>query len=149
MVREAEKFASEDAKRKEEVDTINQADALVYATEKSLKEFGDKVSQSERADIEARANDLKQAIKDKNLANIKRCSEELTKASHKLAEEVYKKTAGAKGGQGGAGAQGAGPGAQGPQEEPGPDSGAAGGKAGEEIIDAEYTAEDEDGKKKK
>jgi molecular chaperone DnaK len=147
MVREAERFASEDAKYKEEVDTVNQADALVYATEKSLKEFGDKISQAERADIEARINDLKQAIKDKNLANIKRGSEELTKASHKLAEEVYKKSAGGAKGAG-AGPHGA-RGAEEPaQEGPGPEAG-PGGKQGEDVIDAEYTAEDEDDKKKK
>jgi molecular chaperone DnaK len=93
MVKDAEKFAGEDAKRKEEVEVINQADSLAYTTEKSLKEFGDKVSQSERADIEARLNDLKQAIKDKNVERIKRGMEELTKASHKLAEEIYKQAA--------------------------------------------------------
>ncbi|MDD5195825.1 MAG: molecular chaperone DnaK [Candidatus Omnitrophica bacterium] len=92
MVRDAEKFAAEDAKRKEEVEAINQADNLVYATEKSLKEFGDKVSNQERADIEAKANDLKTAIKDKNIARIKTGMEDLQKAAHKLAEEVYKQT---------------------------------------------------------
>ncbi|MDD5255069.1 MAG: molecular chaperone DnaK, partial [Candidatus Omnitrophica bacterium] len=82
MVKEAEKFAAEDSKKKEEVEAINQADQLVYATEKSLKEFGDKVSQTERADIEVKLNDLKGAIKDKNLDRIKKGMEDLTKASH-------------------------------------------------------------------
>lgn len=146
MIKDAEKYAAEDSKKKEEVEQVNQADALVYSTEKSLKEFGDKVSQSDRADIESRLNELKQAIKDKNLSNIKRGMEELTKTAHKLAEEVYKKTSGPKGP--GAGAAGTGP--EGPsQEGPGPDEGASGAKKGEDIIDAEYTAEDEDGKKKK
>lgn len=90
MVKDAEKFAAEDTKRKEEVEVINQADNLAYATEKSLKDYGDKASQAERADIEARLNDLKGAIKDKNVDRIKRASEDLTKASHKLAEEIYK-----------------------------------------------------------
>jgi molecular chaperone DnaK len=150
MVKEAEKFAVEDEKRKEEAETVNQADALVYATEKSLKEFGDKVSQEDRAAIEASMNDLKQSIKDKNVANIKRGMETLTKASHKLAEEVYKKTAGdAKGAGAQAGPQ-AGPGPEGPQEGPGAEAGPSEGKQGEDIIDAEYTAEDDkDGKKKK
>jgi len=145
MVKEAEKFATEDTKKKEEVETINQADSLVYATEKSLKEFGEKVGQGERAEIESRINDLKQAMKDKNIASVKRGMEELTKVSHKLAEEIYKKTAGGpKAGPGaGAGAQ-----QEGPREETGPEQQAAGGKA-EDIIDAEYTAEDENGKKKK
>jgi len=93
MVKDADKFAAEDAKKKEEVELINQADTLVYSTEKSLKDFGDKVSQGERADIEARANDLKQAIKDKNIDRMKKGMEDLTKASHKLAEEIYKQAA--------------------------------------------------------
>lgn len=93
MVKEAEKFATEDAKRKEEVEVINQADTLAYSTEKALKDFGDKISQSERAEIESKLNDLKTAIKDKNVERIKKNMEELTKASHKLAEEVYKQAA--------------------------------------------------------
>ncbi|MCM8784162.1 MAG: molecular chaperone DnaK [Candidatus Omnitrophica bacterium] len=96
MVKEAEKFAEQDKKRKEEVELINQADTLIYTTEKSLKEFGDKISQSERAEIEAKLNDLKTAVKDKNIERIKKNMEELTRASHKLAEEVYKQ-AGATG----------------------------------------------------
>lgn len=91
MVKEAERLAAEDAKRKEEVEIINQADHLVYTTEKSLKEFGDKISQAERADIESKINDLRQAINDKNIERVKKASEDLTTASHKLAEEVYAK----------------------------------------------------------
>ncbi len=94
MVRQAEQFASDDAKKKEEVEAINQADTLAYSVEKSLKDYGDKVSQAERADIEAKLNDLRSAIKDKNVDRIKKATEELTKASHKLAEEVYKQSAG-------------------------------------------------------
>jgi len=90
MVKEAEKFAAEDAKRKELAELINQADALVYTTEKSLREFGDKISQSERAEIETKLSDLKQAMKDKDANKIKRFMDELTRASHKLAEEIYK-----------------------------------------------------------
>lgn len=93
MVKDAEKFAADDAKKREEIEAINQADNLVYATEKSLKEYGDKVNQAERADIEAKANDLKNAIKDKNVERIKKGMEELTTASHKLAEEIYKQAA--------------------------------------------------------
>ena len=81
MVRQAEQFASDDTKRKEEVEAINQADTLAYSVEKSLKDYGDKVSQSERAEIEAKLNDLKTAIKDKNVDRIKKGTEELTKAS--------------------------------------------------------------------
>jgi molecular chaperone DnaK len=142
MVRQAEQFAADDAKRKEEVEAVNQADTLAYSVEKSLKDYGDKVSQAERADIEAKLNDLKNAIKDKNIERIKKGMDELTKASHKLAEEVYKQTAGKQQG-GDAGPQGGG----GPQ--PGPDQGSpqggpggagSGGKS-DDVIDAEFREE--------
>jgi molecular chaperone DnaK len=132
MVREAEKFATEDTRKKEEVEAINQADNLVYATEKSLKEFGDKVSQSERADIEARINDLKVAIKDKNIERIKKGMEDLSKVSHKLAEEIYKQAAAKQQ----AGAQGAK--TQESAEEPKEEK-----KKDEEIIDADFKEEDD------
>ncbi|MDD5583778.1 MAG: molecular chaperone DnaK [Candidatus Omnitrophica bacterium] len=133
MVRDAEKFAAEDAKRKEEVEIINQADNLVYATEKSLKEFGDKVSSQERADIEAKANDLKTAIKDKNVARIKTGMEDLQKAAHKLAEEVYKQ-ANAKQQQQQAGGQ--------KPQEPEQKAEEPKDKKGEDIIDADFKEED-------
>ncbi len=132
MVKDAEKFAADDAKKKEEVELINQADTLVYATEKSLKEFGDKVSQAERADIEVRLNDLKAAIKDKNVERIKKGMEDLTKASHKLAEEIYKQAAAKqqqsqqKTGAGGEKQE------EGPREE-----------KKEDVIDAEFKEEDD------
>jgi molecular chaperone DnaK len=89
MVKDAEKFAAQDAKKKEEVEAINHADSLVYTTEKSLREYGDKLSQKERGDLESSINDLKQAIKDKHVDRIKTKMEALTKASHKLAEAIY------------------------------------------------------------
>jgi molecular chaperone DnaK len=131
MVRQAEQFASDDAKKKEEVEAINQADTLAYSVEKSLKDYGDKVSQTERADIEAKLNDLRSAIKEKNLDRIKKATEDLTKASHKLAEEVYKQGAGRQ--QGGAGAQ--------PGKEAGPGDGGSPGGGHDEIIDAEFREE--------
>jgi len=90
MVKEAEKFANEDAKRKEQAEVINQADTLIYTTEKSLKEFGDKVPQAERAEIETKLADLKQAVKDKDTERIKKSMDELARVSHKLAEEIYR-----------------------------------------------------------
>jgi len=146
FVKEAEKFAQEDDKKREEVDVLNQADTLVYATEKSLKEFGDKVGGQERADIESRINDLKQAMKDKNIDSIKRGTEELTKVSHKLAEEIYKKTANTQKGGPGAGPQSAGAGQEG--SEGGQTDGDAEPKKNDDVIDAEYTTEDDDKKKK-
>jgi len=133
MVKDAEKFAAEDEKRREEVEVINQADTLLYSTEKALKDFGDKVSQPERADIEAKLTDLRTAIKDKNIDRIKKGMEELTKASHKLAEEIYKQTA-AKQQQGQGPQQSAGPQEQ--QEEPKSDK-----KDKEDIIDADFKEE--------
>jgi molecular chaperone DnaK len=90
MVKDAERFAAKDTEKREEVETINQADSLVYASEKSLREYGDKITQSERADIEARIEALKQAIKNKNIDRIKKTTDELTQASHKLAEAIYR-----------------------------------------------------------
>lgn len=144
MIKDAEKFAAEDAKKKEEVETINQADNLVYATEKSLKDYGDKVSQTERANIESAINDLKTTIKDKNIDRIKKGMEDLTKASHKLAEEIYKQAAAKQ-------QQGQSAGSQGQTAEQEDKSSEAskpgeGGKKGEDIIDAEFKEEDNDKK---
>ncbi|HRZ15569.1 MAG TPA: molecular chaperone DnaK [Candidatus Omnitrophota bacterium] len=139
MVKDAEKFASEDVKRKEQVELVNQADTLAYATEKSLKDYGDKVNQEERASIEAKLNDLKSAIKDKNTDRIK-------KVSHKLAEEIYKQAAakqqaGAAGGGAGAGPQPGGAAeaeqSSGPQQQ----SGAGSKGKGDDVIDAEFKEE--------
>jgi molecular chaperone DnaK len=137
FVRDAEKFAAEDEKRREQVEVMNQADTLIYATEKSLKEFGAKVSQQERADIESRINDLKQAMKDKNTDSVKRGMEELTKVSHKLAEEIYKKTQEKQSQD--AGQQGQSQ--QGPQEEA-QEEGQSGQKK-DDVIDAEFTEGDD------
>lgn len=135
MIKDAEKFADQDKKRKEEVEVLNQADTLVYSTEKSVKDFGDKVSQSERQEIESKLNDLKDAIKEKNVERAKRTMEELTKISHKLAEEIYKATAKK---QGPAQGQKTGDRGQEAGEEPN--------KKGEDIVDADYRVEDEDKK---
>jgi molecular chaperone DnaK len=129
MVKGAEKFAAEDAKRKEMAEAINQADTLIYATEKSLKEYGDKVSQAERANIEAAANDLRTAIKDKNLDRIKKGVDALTEASHKLAEELYRQAAAKQQAPGGRQAK-----PEEPKGEKGKD---------EDIVDAEVVDDDE------
>jgi len=137
MVRDAEKYAAEDSKKKEEVEIINQADNLIYATEKSLKDYGDKVSQSERADIEVKLNDLKSAIKDKNIERVKKGMDDLTKVSHKLAEEIYKQAA-AK--QQADAKQSSDAGAQ---EKPEPHQEGPSQPGSEDIIDAEYKEEDD------
>jgi len=141
MVKDAEQFADDDKKRKEEVEVVNQADTLVYSTEKALKDYGDKVSQEERQTIEAKLNDLKDAVKSKDAERIKKSTEELSKASHKLAEEVYK-DAQAKAAKQQAGQQQSTQ--QSPQQDAGPQQDQAdAGQKKEDIVDADYKVEDE------
>ena len=100
MVKDAEANADADKKKRESIDARNEADSLVYQTEKSLKEMGDKISADDKAKIEAAANELKEALKGDNTDDIKAKSEALKQASYKMAEELYKQQAA----QGGAGA---------------------------------------------
>ncbi len=96
MIQEAEAHKEEDKKRRELIETKNQADALVYQTEKSLKEAGDAISPEDRAQIEAALNDLKEVLKDENATKeqIEAKVQALTQVSHKLAEAMYKKEQG-------------------------------------------------------
>ncbi|MDI6703752.1 MAG: molecular chaperone DnaK [bacterium] len=93
MVKEAEAHAEEDKRRREEVDLRNQADTLIYTTEKSLKEYGDKISEDEKRNISHAKDELKKALEGKDIELIKRRMEDLTNASHRLAEAIYKKAA--------------------------------------------------------
>ena len=134
MRKDAESHAEEDRKRRELVDTKNQSDQLAWSTEKMLKEQGEKVSAEDRGQIESALNQLREANKGDDLSSIKRAMENLQKASHKVAEEMYKNAAGA---------QQAGPGGQAPQGDPGgPGAKPAGpngaGKGDDDVIDAEY-----------
>jgi len=133
MVKEAEKFASEDEKKKEEVELKNQADTLVYSVEKSLKDFGDKITQDERLNIERKLTDLKEALKGSDIEKIKKYLEEVSKASHKLAEEVYKQAQAkqAQQSQPGAGTAQDAQTKAGESEEPKK-------KSDDDVIDAEY-----------
>ena len=88
-VREAEQFAEEDKKRKEEVDTKNNGESLVFQCEKALNEFGDKVSAEDKAPIESALNDLKEALKTDNTAEIKAKTEALQNAFYALSSKVY------------------------------------------------------------
>lgn len=135
MVKDAEKFADADKKKKEEVETRNQADILVYTTEKSLKDFGDKVSAQDKQNIEKKNADLKEAIKGGDIDKIKKAMEELTQASHKLAEAIYKAQTAQ---QQAAGAQ-----AQEQQQQQQAQQ-QADEKKGEDVVDAEYKVEDDD-----
>ena len=102
-VREAEAFAAEEKKAREAVDTRNNADQMVFQTEKTLKEVGDKVSGAEKSEVESKLNDLKEALKGNDIDLIKTKQDELQKAFYALSEKLYQ----AQAAQGGA--QGAGP----------------------------------------
>lgn len=146
MVKEAEKFADEDKKKKEEVELINQANAVYYQTEKSLKEYGDKISADDKSNIEKELKALKESIDAKDQDKIKQNMESLQKASHKLAEEVYKSTASQQAAGAGAGATGAGPDAQ--QAGANPSGQQQAGDAGsdankDDVIDADFKADDD------
>jgi len=136
MVKEAEKFAKDDTKKKEEVEVKNQADTLIYSTEKSLKEFGSKISDSDKKNIEEKASALKEALKGSDIEKIKKSMEELTKASHKLAEEIYKSAREKQQAQQPKGQPDKGQKNQGEEE---PKS-----KKDDDVVDAEYKVEGED-----
>ena len=89
-VKEAEAFAEEDKKRREEVDLRNEADSMVYQTEKSLNEFGDKVTAEEKGQVQPKIDALKEALKGDDIEKIKSAKEELQTAFYAVAERVYK-----------------------------------------------------------
>jgi molecular chaperone DnaK len=89
LVRDAELHAEDDKNKKELVDARNAADSLIYTTEKSIKELGDKVDGATRAEVEDAVNNLKRAMESEDIAEIKRLTEVLTQASHKLAASIY------------------------------------------------------------
>ena len=122
MVRDAESHAAEDKKKRELIEAKNQGDNLVYSTDKSLKEFGDKIDASEKQKIEEGITALKKALEGSDLDEIKKATETLMQASHKLAEAVYAKAQGA-------GAEGAEPHAE-------PEAGGA--AKGEKVVDADF-----------
>ena len=112
MVKEAEMHAEEDKKEREKIDIRNNADSLVYQTEKAMKDYGDKINPSDKAAVEAALADLKAVLANQSASvdEIKAKTEALQTASYKLAEEMYKNA----NPQGGAGPEGPGPQAGGP-----------------------------------
>ncbi|MCK4326659.1 Hsp70 family protein, partial [bacterium] len=148
MVKDAEQHAQEDKKQREKAEVRNQADTLVYTTEKSLKEYGDKVSEDVKKSINQALDKVKETMKGDDAEAIKKACEELTQASHKLAETIYQEAAKK---QAEAQAREA---KKGEPKKEGPEKGEkAGGEKGkvkeEDIIDAEYKVEDDDKKKEK
>ncbi|TCL60800.1 molecular chaperone DnaK [Allofournierella massiliensis] len=120
-VREAEQFAAEDKKKREEIDTRNGADQLVFQTEKTLNELGDKVDASKKAEVESKLAELKEALKGTDIEAIKAKQEAVQKAFYAISEELYKNAQAAQGAQ------------------PGADAGAAnGGKPDDGVVDADF-----------
>lgn len=134
LVKDAELHASEDHKKKELVEARNKADSLIYQTEKSLKEFGDKVDSDTKSRIETSIADLKKALEADDADKINKLCEELTQASHKLAEAMYQhstqETGGAEGGDSGTQAGGS----------------QAGASSDEDVVDADFEEVKEDRK---
>ncbi len=96
-VRDAEMYAAEDKKKKEEIETRNQADSLVYQTEKSLKDLDDKITPEDKAKIEAELNKVKETLKGTNTEEIKAATEELTKVFYDISSKLYQAAGGAEG----------------------------------------------------
>jgi len=126
MVKEAEANAEEDKKRKEEVETRNQADSLVYQTEKTLREVGDKADASEKEKVEKAKDELKKALEGNNIEEIKAKSEALTEVLYQLTTKMYQQ------------ANPQGQGTADPEEQA---------KKDDNVVDAEYEEVDEDEKK--
>jgi molecular chaperone DnaK len=132
LIKDAEMNADEDKKKRELVDARNQADALIYSTEKSIKELGDKVDDETKSKVDEAATALKTAIEGEDTAEIKRLSDELTNVSHKLAEAMYQQASDA--------GQQAGPGAESAEQ-------AGGAAPDEDVVDADFEEVKEDDKK--
>ncbi len=93
FVKDASQYADADKKKKEEIEAKNELDSIVYSTEKSLKDYGDKLSQDERLNIERALGEAKDALKSEEINQIKKAKDNLVKESYKLAEMVYKQAA--------------------------------------------------------
>ena len=129
LVKEAEAHAADDKKKQDLISARNQADGLIYGTEKSIKDLGDKLDAALKSDIEGKIASLKTLMEGEDVEAIKKATEELAQASHKLAEQLYSQAQGQQPGADAAGAAGTQPGA-----------GAAGGKkADDDVIDADFT----------
>jgi len=126
MVREGEAHADEDRRLREEAETRNRADSLVYATEKTLRDLGDKVPSDLRQELEGKINTLKQAVSANDMTQIRNASDDLQQASYRLSEILYRQTAEATADAGAPGAP-----------EPGGEQPPQGGDD-EGVIDAEY-----------
>ncbi len=126
MVKDSEANAAEDTKRKQEIEIRNQTDSLVYGTERTLAEHGSKLTEADRKSVEDALTEAREGLKTDDLERMKRAQEGLTKASHKLAEIMYRE------------AQGQGAGASGAGGTPSDGHASAGGPKEGEVVDAEF-----------
>jgi molecular chaperone DnaK len=127
MVKEAEEHAEEDRQRKEVIEARNQADSLIYSTEKSLKEYGDKIGANDRQAIEAAISDLRGVLDNADAATLKSKTESLAQLSMKLGEAMYRAQAESPAGDG--------------------DASGGGGASDENVVDADFEEVDDDKKK--
>ncbi|MFO7887994.1 MAG: molecular chaperone DnaK [Eubacteriales bacterium] len=128
-VKEAEKFAEEDKKKKEEIETVNKADNLIYQTEKSMKDLEGKISDDEKESVNSKKDDLKKALEANNIEEIKAKTDELTEEFNKIAEKIYQQEAQNQNAQQ----------AGGQEEEQEAEE--------EDVVDADYEVVDEDEEK--
>lgn len=133
-VRDAESHADEDRKKRELVEARNHADTLIYSTEKSIRDLGDKVDDATKGKVEDAVSALKKAMEGSDADEIKRLSEELTQVSHKLAEAMYQQASGSEG-AGGAGG-----------EETGTGPADADAAQDDDVVDADFEEVNEDKK---
>lgn len=131
-VREAEQFANEDKERKEEVEIRNHADSMVYSTEKTLKELGDKLSADDKAKVEAEVKAVQETLKGTDTAAIKAASEKLTEVSYEVFGKIYQQAQQEAAANGGAGFD--------------PNAANTGAQADDTVVDAEYEVVDDDKK---
>jgi molecular chaperone DnaK len=129
-VKEAQQFAAEDAKKKEEVEVRNQGEQMVYQTEKTMEELGDKLDAGDKSSLDAALNKLKDALKGSDSNAIKTATEDLSKAFYPITEKLYQQAN--------------------PQGQPGAGftGGAQSGPADDGVVDADYTVVDDDGNNK-
>ncbi|OAA18002.1 Hsp70 protein, partial [Frankia sp. EI5c] len=121
MVQDAEQYAEEDRQRREEAETRNRAESLVYSTERFLAENGDKIDATVKSDVEEKLGTLRGAVGGTDIAAIREASDELTKASQAMGESMYAQAASAPGGTGAPGA----------------------GQADDDVVDAEIVDEED------
>ncbi len=127
-VKDAEAHAAEDKKRKEEIEVKNNAESLVYSSQKTLEEVGDKISNEEKAKVETEIENVKKALETNNTETIKEATDKLTQVFYQLSEQLYKNNSSAQGAEG---------------TETTGDAGANAGTNDGTVYDADYKVEDD------